>query len=243
MRYSIVISYRNRERHLAINIPRLHEYFTKLNVEFEIIVVEQNDSEPFCRGQLFNEGVKIAKGDVIIIHDIDHYPTDGTNYTDFTTDVFLPIAKVIYVDNNLQPKSMDKVPSGYRHFKDGVDSNFFGGVLIIKKDKFLEINGFSNVYVGWGLEDADIRERILHYELSIERSSSNTFFALDHPDSAPKPNDINFLNNNQAFMYREQLLKYGIKSQLADVEEVTPPMPQIDRWLKVTNFAANEEML
>ena len=243
MQYSIVISYRNRENHLAINIPRLHEYFTKLNVDFEIIVVEQNDSEPFCRGQLFNEGVKIAKGDVIIIHDIDHYPTDETNYTDFTTDVFLPIAKVIYVDNNLQPKPLDKVPSGYRHFKDGVDSDFFGGVLIIKKDKFFEINGFSNVYVGWGLEDADIRERILHYGLSIKRSDTNTFFALDHPDSAPTPGDVNFLNNNQAFMYRGQLLKYGIKSQLADVEEVVPPMKEINRWIQVTNFAANEEML
>ena len=79
--------------------------------------------------------------------------------------------------------------------------------------------------------------------MSVKRSDTNTFFALDHPDSAPTPGDVNFLNNNQAFMYRGQLLKYGIKSQLAEVEEIIPPMKEISRWIKVTNFAANEDML
>lgn len=243
MKYSIIICYRNRENHLEVNVPRLHQYFTDLGVDFEIIVAEQYDSNPFCRGQLFNEGAKAATGDVLIFHDVDHYPTDGTNYTQFTTDVFLPLTKVIYVDKNLVPKPLEKVPGGYRHFKDGVDSNFFGGVMIIKKEKFFEINGFCNVYVGWGLEDADIRERVLYYNLSVERAQNNTFFALDHPDSGPPPGDENFHNNMVAFEFRNQLLKYGVKSQLADVEEVPAPMNGINKWLRVTNFAVNEEMV
>ncbi len=243
MKYSIIICYRNREEHLMVNVPRLHQYFTNLGVDFEIIVAEQYDSNPFCRGQLFNEGAKVATGDVLIFHDVDHYPTDGTNYTQFDSDVFLPLKKVIYVDKNLQPKPLDKVPGGYRHFKDGVDSNFFGGVLIVTREKFFEINGFCNVYVGWGLEDADIRERILHYGLRVERSDDNTFFALDHPDSGPPPGDVHFENNNVAFSYREHLLNYGVKSQLADVEEIVPPMKEITKWLHVTNFAVNEDMI
>jgi hypothetical protein len=242
-KYSIIICYRNRENHLEVNIPRLHQYFTGLGVDFEIIVVEQYDTNPFCRGQLFNEGAKIATGNILIFHDVDHYPTDGTNYTNFNTDVFLPLTRVIYVDKNLQPKPMENVPGGYRHFKDGVDSNFFGGVSIFKKEKFFEINGFSNVYVGWGLEDADLRERVLYYGLSVERASNNTFFALDHPDSGPPPGDTNFENNNKAFAYRYQLLNYGVKSQLAEVEEVIPPVVEITKWLRVTNFAVNEDMV
>lgn len=243
MKYSIIICYRNRENHLTVNVPRLHEYFTNLGVDFEIIVSEQYDSNPFCRGQLFNEGAKVATGEVLIFHDVDHYPTDGTNYTEFNTDVFLPLQKVVYVDAELNPKPLEKVPGGYRHFKDGVDSNFFGGVMIMKKEKFFQINGFCNVYVGWGLEDADIRERVLHYGLSVTRSTNNTFLALDHPDSGPPPGDVNFENNNKAFAYREHLLSYGVNSQLADVKEVTPPLKQIHKWLRVTNFAVNEDMV
>ena len=243
MKYSIIIPYRNREMHLRVNVPRLFDFFTKLNVDFEIIVAEQYDSNPFCRGQLFNEGAKVASGDVLIFHDVDHYPTDAINYTVFNTDVFLPITKVIYVDDNLQPKQLQDVPGGYRHFKDGVDSNFFGGVSIFKKEKFFEINGFSNVYVGWGLEDADLRERVLHYGISFERAKDNTFLALNHPDSGPPPGDSNFENNNKAFVYRYELLNYGIKSQLADVDEVTPPMNEITKWLRITNFAVNEDMV
>lgn len=242
-KYSIIICYRNREEHLKINVPRLHSFFTNLGIQFEIILVEQNDNKPFCRGQLFNEGAKVAEGDVLIFHDVDHYPTDGTNYTDFTTDVFLPIKKVIYVYNNLEPKPEHLIPSGYRHFKHSVDDDFFGGVSIFTKESFFKINGFSNVYVGWGLEDADLRERVIKYGLSCSRSHSNTFFALDHPDSGPPPDDANFRNNNIAFYYRDQLLKYGIKSQIADVEFVHTTLPEITKWLKVTNFAVNEDLV
>jgi beta-1,4-galactosyltransferase 4 len=242
-KYSIIISYRNREEHLKVNVPRLHQYFTNLGVEFEIILVEQYDSNPFCRGQLFNEGAKLASGNILIFHDVDHYPTDNTDYVNFTTDVFLPITKVVYVNDKLQPKPLDEVPSGYRHFKDGVDSNFFGGVIIFNKQKFFDINGFSNVYVGWGLEDADLRERVLHYKLSFERARNNTFLALNHPDSGPPPGDIHFENNNHAFMYRYELLNYGVKSQLADVQEIVPPMSEITRWVRATNFAVNEDMV
>lgn len=243
MKYSIIICYRNREAHLSVNVPRIYQHFSESGVDFEIIVVEQFDSDPFCRGQLFNEGAKIANGNVLIFHDVDHYPTDEVNYTEFTSDVFLPISKVIYVDNTLNPKPIEKVPSGYRHFKDGVDSNFFGGVLAIKKEKFFEINGFCNVYVGWGLEDADIRERITNHKLSVTREKHNTFLALDHPDSGPPPDDEHFINNMRAFEFRYQLLKYGVNSQLADVVEISPPMTEIHKWIRVTNFAVNEDLV
>lgn len=242
-KYSIIVCYRNRETHLKINIPRLHQHFTNLKVDFEIIVVEQNDNDPFCRGQLFNEGAKIATGNILIFHDIDHYPTSDTNYTDFNTDVFLPIKKVVYVYNDLTPKPEEFVPRGYRHFKYSVDDDFFGGISIFTKESFFRINGFSNVYVGWGLEDADLRERVKLYGLSVSRSETNQFLALDHPDSGAAVDDKNFVNNNMAFAARNQLLKYGVNSQLADTELVDPHMKEITTWLKATNFAVNEELV
>jgi beta-1,4-galactosyltransferase 2 len=38
--------------------------------------------------------------------------------------------------------------------------NYFGGVLLMNKAVFFAINGFSNLYRGWGKEDDDLYGRV-----------------------------------------------------------------------------------
>lgn len=244
MKSSFIFCYRNREEHLKILIPHLRDLLDNVWVtpktEYEIIVVEQNDNKKFRRANLLNEGVKVAKGEIVILHDIDYYPTEEVAYWASDTDVFLPVKTVQFVYNSLKPKPIQEVPGGYRHFKDSVDDNFFGGVCCFRRDAFMEINGFSHLFTGWGFEEADLRERVKSYGLRVKRGAGH-FLALDHPDSGPSMQDPDFLNNiamaNNSAFYRE----HGIKNQPSTTKEIIPKHRYVDRWILATDFDGTQE--
>jgi hypothetical protein len=231
MKYSFIFCYRNRETHLNITIPRIRD----LHPDAEIIIVEQNDQKKFRRANLLNEGARVATGDILILHDIDYYPTDNVMYYDGTSDVFLPVKQVEFVYNTLAPKPLSEVPGGYRHFKDGVDANFFGAVEVFTREAFFTINGFSPLYVGWGFEDSDVRERIHHYGLTVIRGNGQ-FLALDHPDSGPTFQDQDFLNNIHRSQNWQRDLAHGVKTQPSHAEQVVPKHKEVDKWIMATEF-------
>ncbi len=244
MKYSVIICYRDREEHLSILLPQLKRVFKE---DAEIIVVEQNDDEPFMRGNCFNAGAQIAKGDILIFHDVDHYPIDDNVRYDppDNVDVWLPIERVEYVDTMdsgvrflILPE--EQIPSGYRHFKDGVDDNFFGGISVFRREAFFKINGFNSLYRGWGLEDADLRERISHTGLTVERGSGN-FYALQHKDSNPGVQDQNFVRNQQLFARWKEYLVAGVNTQFQTMSELPYSLEEVDTWVRVNNFMTVSE--
>jgi glycosyltransferase involved in cell wall biosynthesis len=234
--FSIAICYRNREAHLNITVPRLREVFGN---DAEIIVVEQNDNKKFRRGNLFNEGAKAASNPVVIFHDVDHYPLD-VQYWDGVSDVYLPINQVQFVYNDLTFKPLTEVPGGYRHFKDGVDSNYFGGVEVFVKESFFRINGYNHLYTGWGREDEDLRERIHLHNLKVTRGTGR-FYALDHVDSGPSMTDSDFINNISMANNWRNYVQYGVNIQPSTISEITPKHPQVDRWILATDFDGTPE--
>jgi hypothetical protein len=198
-------------------------------------VVEQADTNKFRRANLLNEGAKYATGDILVLHDIDYYPEHVT-YWDGVSDVYLPVKYVRFVYNDLNVKPIDEVPGGYRHFVNGVDENFFGGVTTFKRDAFFKINGFSWRYVGWGFEDADLRERIAVNNLTVARSQDNVFLALDHPDSGPQPTDRDFLKNIQMSMKPELYFADGVNNQPSSTDVGLTRHPGVDLWLLASDF-------
>jgi hypothetical protein len=232
MKYSIIICYRDRKEHLDLLAPRLRHLFKD---EAEIIVVEQNDTKRFRRGNLFNTGAKIAKGDILVFHDVDHYPVNVDYDPPEGIDYWLPIKRVVFVDNTLKSLPLDEVPSGYRHFKDGVDDSFNGGVEVFRRDKFFDINGFNSHYCGWGLEDADLRERVNGYGLKSDRGDGD-FYALQHTDSFPGLGDSDFQRNQWIFSRWSFYLGTGVKTQTETIEEVESEHEDVDKWIKATNY-------
>lgn len=254
MKYSIIICYRDREEHLKKLIPKLRQVFRD---KAEIIVVEQDDHDKFLRGNLFNAGAQQAKGDILIFHDIDHYPVGDVfdlieeQYNPPAgVDVWLPIKRVTYVNNNafdfstvihvekeLIELPIEDVPSGYRHFKDGVDDDFYGGIEVFRREAFFKINGFNSLYRGWGLEDADLRERVALHRLNVQRGDGD-YWALPHKNSDPGVEDIEFVRNQQIFSRWGEFVGSGVNTQFQTINEHRSPMVarKVDRWLKTTNF-------
>jgi N-terminal domain of galactosyltransferase/N-terminal region of glycosyl transferase group 7 len=234
MKYSIVFCYRDRETHLNIILPQIRKLFA--GKDFEIIVAEQNDNKKFRRANLLNAGANVATGDILILHDVDYYPSDTVEYYDGVSDVFLPVKRVEFVHNDMTPKKIEDVPGGYRHFKDSVDDNFFGGISVFTREAFQKINGFSPKFIGWGFEDADLRERVYLRQLKVARHPSNLFYALEHPDSGPPMTDPDFRQN---IMLSQQTLTHlhsGASNQPVTLSIADNYHPLVDLWIKCTDF-------
>jgi len=115
-KYSIIIPYRNREAHLELLLPRLQEVFK--DKEYEIIVSEQNDNDSFNLSNTQNIGAQYATGNIIVLHQVDYYPTEDVSY-DIQDQPVLPARRGIFVSNDLTKRDYNDIPTGYRKWEVG----------------------------------------------------------------------------------------------------------------------------
>ena len=148
---AIIVPYRNREEHLRMFVPYMQN-FLGIEYEYEIIVVEQCDSKPFNKGRLMNIGFEVMKHkyDFFCFHDVDLLPINQSKYSEVKCPTHL-CAKLDYYEwKPLYHKA-------------------FGGVTMFPKNDFIKVNGFSNVFWGWGCEDDEMIERCIKENCRIER--------------------------------------------------------------------------
>ena len=130
------------------NIKEVYSDYTK-----EIIVIEQADNLPFLRGQLFNIGVKFANGKYIALSDNDIWHLRKVPWIDIYETVKKPLIGFKYISQikliNGKPiiTSTANCPTG------------FGGFNFMEKEDFINFNGFSNLFIGWGFEDNTYAQR------------------------------------------------------------------------------------
>lgn len=104
---------------------------------------------------LYNIGAKQAIADkfpCLILHDVDLLPLDEAN---------------LYACLK-QPRHMSASIDKFRYVL--IYSSLVGGVLAITSEQYMEVNGFSNKYQGWGGEDDDFANRLMMYDLEMMRS-------------------------------------------------------------------------
>ena len=97
----------------------------------------------------------------------------------------------------------------------GYFENYFGGINAFTKDQFLNINGFSNLFFGWGGEDDDALIRSVFKYQRIARMPANIarYYTDDHKqDNDPNPSRWRLLKHARMLMHEHGLnsLKYNV---------------------------------
>ena len=138
---AIIIPYRDRLPHLSLCLFYLHTIMQRQMHEYRIFVIEPTSlmRQNFNKGRVMNAGfleaLRIDKSiDCFIFHDVDLVPEDDRiSYSCPFTPRHLSVA----ID-----KFNYTLPYDY----------LVGGVFAIKTTHYRYINGYSNIYWGWGGE-------------------------------------------------------------------------------------------
>ena len=230
IKYSFIISYRDRESHLSVLIPRLRELLN--NETYEIIVAEQDDTDKFQKNSLYNLAAQQANGTILVFHDVDYYPSDNVSYdTDINTPLY-PVRNVVFLNESGLQRDINDIPAGYRNFINDV-SDHSGGVFSIHRTLFFKENGLNPFYKGWGKEDDDTRDRYRMLGYTWKRNEHGLFYGLYHTDNKPDDHDHDFINNHYLLANLKNTLNIGYNNVTADVTEYDADGI---RWLKIKNF-------
>ena len=149
----IIVPYRNRFDQLLSFKSSIKKYLSKSGIDYELIIVEQDDAKNFNRGKLLNVGfiyAKKLKCDYVVLHDVDMLPIDvDYSYCEYPVH----LASNLFDEKERQKEIFDE---------------YFGGVTMFTTSDFEKINGYSNDYWGWGYEDTDLLYRCKLKELNLD---------------------------------------------------------------------------
>uniref|UniRef100_A0A0B7AJW4 Galactosyltransferase N-terminal domain-containing protein n=1 Tax=Arion vulgaris TaxID=1028688 RepID=A0A0B7AJW4_9EUPU len=135
---AVIVPFRDREVHLKIFLHHMHPFLQRQNLEYGIILVEQEADSLFNRAILMNigfvESLKIRNYDCFVFHDVDLLPLDDRNYYSCSDEPIHLSASIDVHNYKLMYHEL------------------FGGASMMTKEMMEKVNGFSNVYFGWGGE-------------------------------------------------------------------------------------------
>jgi hypothetical protein len=125
----------------------------------------------------------------------------------------------------------------------------FGGVSALTARDFQEINGFSNVFWGWGGEDDNLYQRILYKNLTATRTFDTEphliplmrYRTLYHKKAKPNPEWIALINEGKSRFQCDGLIdlrykKLDLKFKLfythisVDIQQSLPVQPKSFFW-------------
>ncbi|XP_064409544.1 beta-1,4-galactosyltransferase 1-like [Latimeria chalumnae] len=203
---AIIIPFRNREHHLKYWLKYLHPILQRQQLDYTVYIINQYGDQTFNRGKLLNTGYKEALKerdyDCFIFSDVDVVPMDD---------------RKIYRCYD-QPRHLGAYSD--KHDFKVFYSTHFGGVNALSKEQFSKVNGFSNIYWGWGSEDDDIYKRIISKGMKVIRDDSSIGKCRMIPHERDKNNEENPKRRKLFHQARTRLDTDGLSSLKYKVIEI-----------------------
>ncbi|XP_035735105.1 beta-1,4-galactosyltransferase 7-like [Vespa mandarinia] len=149
---AILVPFRDRFDELLTFAIHMQEFLDKQNINYHIFILNQFDRYRFNRASLINVGFLETSKDFhyIAMHDVDLLPLND---------------ELLYVYPSKGPYHISSPDLHPRYHY----STFVGGILLIKREHYMQVNGMSNKYWGWGLEDDEFYVRLKEAGLTITR--------------------------------------------------------------------------
>ncbi|KAH6920132.1 hypothetical protein HPB50_028879 [Hyalomma asiaticum] len=153
-----LMPYRDRQRNLRVFLHHMHQFLRKQELDYGIYIIEQ----------LLNVGYEVSKTmhdyNCFIFHDVDLIPeNDQSVYACQENPYHISRCLDIYEYKPSYP-------------------TIFGGVSALTQAQMEKVNGFSNVFWGWGGEDDDMSTRVRYsgYKLVHANCSTGRYVAMKH---------------------------------------------------------------
>ncbi|GFW80907.1 beta-1,4-galactosyltransferase 7 [Trichonephila clavipes] len=199
-RLAVIVPFRDRFEELLQFVPHIHHFLNEQKVKHTIYVINQVDKLRFNRASLINVGHLLSRKDCdyLAMHDVDLLPLN-------------PKLNYSYPENGPFHVASPEFHPKYHY------STFVGGILLLTREQFELVNGLSNRYWGWGLEDDEFFARMKEAKLNISRPHNinsgvhNTFRHL-HDRSIRRRDTARLFNQKEATRKRDRL------TGLADVQ-------------------------
>ncbi|KAK0082215.1 hypothetical protein PV325_010867 [Microctonus aethiopoides] len=203
---AILVPFRDRFAELLSFAPHMKQFLDKQNIHYHIFILHQIDKFRFNRASLINVGFIHVKNefDYIAMHDVDLLPmNDNLSYK------FPNVGPYHISSPNLHPRY---------HY-----STFIGGILLINRNHFMLVNGMSNKYWGWGLEDDEFYVRLKEAKLKVHRPNNvstgthNTFKHI-HDKNHRKRDMAKCFNQREVTRKRDR--QTGLNNVLYNIDDV-----------------------
>lgn len=222
-RIAVIIPYRKRSQNLLRFLAHMHPFIYKQQIYYTFYVIEQFGNDLFNRGKLLNIGythaLQDANYDCLIFHDVDLLPEDDRNpyHCEFN-----PKHMSVIID------TLDPYDLCY--------PTFIGGAFAIKGSHFKEVNGFSNLFWGWGGEDDEFYQRLKYYHLNqIIRYSKTVARYKSLPHKSQPKNGVRFGKIYQSRV-ENIFLKDGLNSLKYKV--IKKKLQKLFTWILVDLFSS-----
>ncbi|KAK8765250.1 hypothetical protein V5799_032145 [Amblyomma americanum] len=199
-RVAVIVPYRDRPDHLLIFLHHMHQFLRKQELDYGIYIIEQSAGDDFNRAKLLNVGYEVSKRlhdyNCFVFHDVDLIPENDRS---------------IYACQE-HPYHLSRCLDVYGYVPSY--PTIFGGVSALREDHMQKVNGFSNVFWGWGGEDDDMSVRVRYsgYKLVHANCSIGRYIALKHEIQTPSEARYRLTRRSFFRIYKDGLnsLKYRV---------------------------------